>query len=192
MQEVNQTFADSFKLDKPEGALVSNVEKGGPADQAGLRSGDVIRKVDGDPIVASGDLPAVIGQKKPGTKVTLDVWRQGARQELSARLGDASEKASTVSKNDERAGGGKLGLALRPLQPQEKREAAVESGLLIEDAGGAAALAGVQAGDVLLAINGTPAKSVEQVREVVNKADKSIALLIQRDGDRIFVPVRIG
>lgn len=192
VQEVNQTFADSFKLDKPEGALVSNVEKGGPADQAGLRSGDVIRKVDGDPIVASGDLPAVIGQKKPGTKVTLDVWRQGARQELSARLGDASEKASTVAKNDERAGGGKLGLALRPLQPQEKREAAVETGLLIEDAGGAAALAGVQAGDVLLAINGTPAKSVEQVREVVNKADKSIALLIQRDGDRIFVPVRIG
>jgi serine protease Do len=192
VQEVNQAFADSFKLDKPEGALVSNVEKGGPADQAGLRSGDVIRKVDGEAIVASGDLPAVIGQKKPGTKVTLDVWRQGARHELSARLGDASEKPSTVAKNDERAGGGKLGLALRPLQPQEKREAAVESGLLIEDAGGAAALAGVQAGDVLLAINGTPAKSVEQVREVVNKADKSIALLIQRDGDRIFVPVRIG
>jgi serine protease Do len=192
VQEVNQAFADSFKLDKPEGALVSNVEKGGPADQAGLRSGDVIRKVDGEAIVASGDLPAVIGQKKPGTKVTLDVWRQGARQEVSARLGDASEKPSTVAKNDERAGGGKLGLALRPLQPQEKREAAVESGLLIEDAGGAAALAGVQAGDVLLAINGTPAKSVEQVREVVNKADKSIALLIQRDGDRIFVPVRIG
>jgi serine protease Do len=192
VQEVNQTFADSFKLDKPEGALVSNVEKGGPADEAGLRSGDVIRKVDGEPIVSSGDLPALIGQKKPGTKITLDVWRQGARQELSAKLGDASEKASAVAKNDERAGGGKLGLALRPLQPQEKRQAAVESGLLIEDAGGPAALAGVQAGDVLLAINGTPAKSIEQVREVVGKADKSIALLIQRDGDRIFVPVRIG
>ena len=193
VQEVNQAFADSFKLDRPEGALVSNVEKGSPADQAGLRSGDVIRKVDGEPIVASGDLPALIGQKKPGTKVTLDVWRQGAREELSARLGDASEKASAVAKSDDgAAGGGKLGLALRPLQPREKRDAAVDSGLLIEDAGGPAALAGVQAGDVLLAINGTPAKSVEQVREVVNKADKSIALLIQRDGDRIFVPVRIG
>jgi serine protease Do len=192
VQEVNQTFADSFKLDKPEGALVSNVEKGGPADEAGLRSGDVIRKVDGEPIVSSGDLPALIGQKKPGTKITLDVWRQGARQELSAKLGDASEKASAVAKNDERAGGGKLGLALRPLQPQEKRQAAVESGLLIEDAGGPAALAGVQAGDVLLAINGTPAKSLEQVREVVAKADKSVALLIQRGEDKIFVPVRIG
>ncbi|MET0210382.1 MAG: trypsin-like peptidase domain-containing protein, partial [Burkholderiaceae bacterium] len=70
VQEVNQAFADSFKLDKPEGALVSNVEKGGPADQAGLRSGDVIRKVDGEPIVASGDLPALIGQKKPGSKIS--------------------------------------------------------------------------------------------------------------------------
>ncbi|MDR6535379.1 DegQ family serine endoprotease [Variovorax soli] len=192
VQEVNQTFADSFKLDKPEGALVSNVEKGGPADQAGLRSGDVIRKVDGEPIVSSGDLPALIGQKKPGSRITLDVWRQGERHEISARLGDASDKTSAVAKNDAGAGNGKLGLALRPLQPQEKREAHVDSGLLIEDAGGPAALAGVQAGDVLLAINGTPAKSVEQVREVAAKADKSIALLIQRDGDRIFVPVRLG
>jgi len=192
VQEVNQAFADSFKLDKPEGALVSNVEKGGPADEAGLRSGDVIRKVDGEPIVASGDLPALIGQKKPGTRITLDVWRQGERHEVSARLGDASEKSTAVAKNDAGAGHGKLGLALRPLQPQERREAHVDGGLLIEDAGGPAALAGVQAGDVLLAINGTPAKSVEQVREVAAKADKSVALLIQRDGDRIFVPVRLG
>ena len=125
VQEVNQTFADSFKLDKPEGALVSNVEKGSPADQAGLRSGDVIRKVDGEPIVASGDLPALIGQKKPGTKVALEIWRQGAREELTAKLGDASDKATAVAqKSEDGAGQGKLGLALRPLQPQERREAA--------------------------------------------------------------------
>jgi serine protease Do len=192
VQEVNQAFADSFKLDKPEGALVSSIEKGGPADQAGLRPGDVIRKVDGEPIVASGDLPALIGEKKPGTRITLDVWRQGDRHEISARLGDASEKTNAVAKNDARAGQGKLGLALRPLQPQEKREARVDAGLLVEDSGGPAALAGVQPGDVVLAINGTPAKTVEQVREVVAKADKSVALLIQRDGDRIFVPVRLG
>jgi serine protease Do len=171
---------------------VSNVEKGSPGDKAGLRSGDVIRAVDGQPIVSSGDLPAVIGQRKPGSQVTLDVWRQGAREQLTARLGDASEKGNVVAKNDEAAGKGKLGLALRPLKPQEKREAEVENGLLIEDAGGPSALAGVQPGDVLLAINGTPAQSVEQVREVAAKAGKSVALLIQRGGDRIFVPVRIG
>ncbi len=192
VQEVNQAFADSFKLDKPEGALVSNVEKGGPGDAAGLRSGDVIRKVDGQPIVSSGDLPAIIGQSKPGSRVSLEIWRQGSREEITAKLGDASEKAAKVAKSDDDAGHGKLGLALRPLQPQEKREAAVENGLLIEDAGGPAALAGVQPGDVLLAINGTPAKSIEQVREVAAKADKSVALLIQRGSDKIFVPVRVG
>lgn len=193
VQEVNQAFADSFKLDKPEGALVSNIEKGGPGDKAGLKAGDVIRKVDGQPIVSSGDLPAVIGQQAPGKKVTLEVWRQGERQELQARLGDASDKPAKVAKADADVGQGKLGLALRPLQPQEKREASVDNGLLIEDAAGPSAQAGVQAGDVLLAINGTPAQSVEQVREVVAKAsNKSVALLIQRGEDKIFVPVRIG
>ncbi|MDP9928768.1 serine protease Do [Variovorax paradoxus] len=192
VQEVNQAFADSFKLDKPEGALVSNIEKGGPGDKAGIKAGDVIRKVDDQPIVSSGDLPAVIGQMTPGKKVTIELWRQGERQELSAKLGDASEKPTQVAKNESAAGQGKLGLALRPLQPQEKREAAIENGLLIEDVAGPSALAGVQAGDVLLAINGTPAKSLEQVREVVAKADKSVALLIQRGEDKIFVPVRIG
>lgn len=192
VQEVNQAFADSFKLDKPEGALVSNVEKGGPADQAGLRSGDVIRKVDGDPIVASGDLPAVIGQKKPGSKITLEIWRQGAREEITAKLADSADKSTTVAKSDSGATQGKLGLELRPLQPKEQREASVDGGLLIQEVGGPAAMAGVQPGDVLLAINGTPAKSIDQVREVVAKADKSVALLIQRDGDKIFVPVRLG
>ncbi|KPU96399.1 peptidase [Variovorax paradoxus] len=192
VQEVNQAFADSFKLDKPEGALVSNIEKGGPGDKAGLKAGDVIRKVGDQPIVSSGDLPAVIGQQAPGTKVTLEVWRQGERQELTAKLGDASDKPAQVAKADKATGQGKLGLALRPLQPDEKREASVETGLLIEDAAGPSAMAGVQAGDVLLAINGTPAKTVEQVREVVAKADKSVALLIQRGDDKIFVPVRIG
>ena len=193
VQEVNQAFADSFKLDKPEGALVSNVEKGGPADKAGLRSGDVIRKVDGQAIVSSGDLPAVIGQARPGSTVTLEIWRQGARSEFTAKLGDAMEKAPAVASSDDaEVSQGKLGLALRPLQPQERREAKVDIGLLIEDTGGPSARAGVQAGDVLLAINGTPAKSIEQVREVASHADKSVALLILRDGERIFVPVRIG
>ncbi|MDQ7954352.1 MAG: DegQ family serine endoprotease [Rhodocyclaceae bacterium] len=191
VQEVNQTFADSFKLDKPEGALVSNVEKGSAAEKAGLQSGDVILKVDGQPIVSSGDLPAIIGQMAPGQKVALEVWRKGAPETLSAKLADASDKVQTA-KADDAAGQGKLGLALRPLQPQEKRESSLDNGLVVEDARGPSALAGVQAGDVLLAINGTPAKSVEQVRQAVAKADKSVALLIQRGDDRIFVPVRIG
>ena len=192
IQEVNQALADSFKLDKPEGALVTNVDKGGPADLAGLRSGDVIRKVNGKAIVSSGDLPVLIGQATPGEKVKLELWRQGKREELTVKLGDASEKVMKTAKSDESINKGKLGLALRPLQPQEKKESGVEDGLLIEDATGPSAKAGVQPGDMLLAINGTPVKSIEQVRELVAKSDKSVALLIQRGETKIFLPVHMG
>jgi serine protease Do len=192
IQEVNQALADSFKLDKPEGALIANVDPDGPANAAGLVSGDVITKVDGQPIVASGDLPAVIGQSIPGTKVTLEIWRKGQREQITAKLGDASDKSVKVARSDAAAGQGKLGLALRPLQPQERRQAGVQAGLLVEDAGGAAALAGVQPGDVLMAVNGTPVSNVDQVRAAMAKTDKTVALLIQRDGNSIFVPVRLG
>ncbi len=192
VQEVNQTLADSFRLEKPEGALVASVEKGGPADRAGLQSGDVILKADGKPIVASGDLPALIGEASPGDKVALEIWRQGKRQEITARLGDASEKAASTAAADDKAANGRIGLALRPLDPQERREAGVDGGLLVEGAGGPAAMAGVQPGDVLMAVNGTPVKSIEQARAALAKSDKSVALLIMRDGNRIFVPVRIG
>ena len=192
IQEVNQTLAESFGLDKPEGALVTSVDKNGPAASAGLKSGDVIRKLNGQPVVASGDLPAMVGQAMPGDKVTLEIWRQGKREEVSATLGDANEKSPLVAEAKQAVGKGKLGLVLRPLQPQEKREAGLANGLVVEDVTGPAALAGVQPGDVLVAVNGTPVKSIEQVRNLIAKSDKSVALLIQRDGDQIFVPVRLG
>ena len=189
---MNQALADSFRLEKPEGALVANVEKGGPADRAGLKSGDVILKADGKPIVASGDLPALIGEASPGDKVALEVWRQGKREEITARLGDASDKAASAATADDKVAKGRIGLALRPLDAQERREAGIDGGLLIEGAGGPAAMAGVQPGDVLMAVDGTAVKSVEQVRAALAKSGKSVALLIMRDGNRIFVPVRIG
>ena len=192
VQEVNQTLADSFKLATPEGALVSNVDRGGPADQAGLQSGDVIRKVDGQAIVSSGDLPAVISLASPGDKVTMEVWRNGSTKEIKAQLGGANDKPTKVAGGKEAPAQGKLGLALRPLQPDERRGGAIDGGLLIQEVSGAAANAGVEAGDVLLAVNGAPVKSIEQVREAVAKSNKSVALLVQRGDDKIFVPVRMG
>ncbi|PTT20038.1 peptidase, partial [Acidovorax sp. HMWF029] len=192
VQEVNQAFAESFNLDKPEGALVASVSKGSPAEKTGLQAGDVIRQVDGQPIVASGDLPAWVGQAQPGQQAKLSVWRQGKPLELTATLGDASDKATKQARNDDAVGKGQLGLSLRPLDPEERREVGVAEGLVIERARGPAAAAGVQPGDVLLAINGAPAKNIEQVRAAMAKAGKSVALLIERDGHKIFVPVRLG
>ncbi|MBC7437817.1 MAG: Do family serine endopeptidase [Bdellovibrionales bacterium] len=194
VQSVNQALAESFGLDSPAGALVSSVGRGSAAEKAGLQPGDVIRAVNGQAIIGSGDLPAFVGMATPGDKVQMDVWRKGARVSLTATLGSVNDKADTAVNDSSPAAstGGKLGLALRPLQPNEKRESGITEGLLVEDAGGAAANAGVEAGDVLLAINGTPVKSVEQARTLVGKSGKSVALLIQRGGDKIFVPVPVG
>ena len=192
VQEVNQGFADSFGLPTPEGALVSNVERGSSADKAGLKSGDVIRKINGQKVIGSGDLPAIVSLATPGEKVQLEVWRQGKPIEVQATLGNAGDKMAAEDREAPAGAKLRLGLALRPLDPLEKRQAGLPSGLLIEDAGGAAANAGVQPGDVLLSVNGRPVNTVEQVRELVAKADKSVALLIQRGEDKIFIPVRLG
>ena len=192
VQEVNQAFADSFKLDKPEGALVSMVEKGSPADKAGLQPGDVIRQVSGQPVVSSGDLPALIALAAPGDSVKLGIWRQGAAGELTALLANADDKAAQVAAKPDAPSQGKLGLALRPLQREEQQEAGTDSGLRVEQASGPAALAGVQAGDVLLSVNGVAVTSIDQVRATVAKSKKSVALLILRGDSRIFVPVDLG
>jgi serine protease Do len=192
VQDVNQGFADSFKLDTVEGALVSSVQRGGPGDKAGLKAGDIIRKVNGQAIVSSGDLPAMLSLAVPGDRVSMDVWRDGKLVHLDGKLvsdkGEPAESEQVASTNN----GAKLGLSLRPLDPSERRDSGLASGLVIEDAGGAAAFAGVQAGDVLLAVNGKAVSSVGEVRDLVAKASKSVALLIQRGDDKIFIPVRIG
>jgi serine protease Do len=193
VQEVNQSFADSFNLATPEGALIANVDRGGPADKAGLKAGDVIRSVNGNKIVSSVDLPSMVGLSTPGEKITLEVWRQGKLVPLTATLGNANDKVAREEVATEEVGAKlRLGLSLRPLDAMERRESGIANGLLIQDVGGAAANAGVQPGDVLLSVNGRPVSSIDQVRDVVGKAGKSVALLIQRGDDKIFIPVRLG
>ena len=190
VQEVNQTFADAFKLPRPAGALVSSVDANGAAARAGLKPGDVILSVDGRDVATSGDLPAAIGLRTPGERITLGVWRDGRDQTLTATLTDANARRQQAKANAETpATGGRLGLALRPLQPEDR---AGNRGLIVEQASGPAATAGVKPGDIVIAINGTPASSVDAVREQVAGAGGSVALLISRNGERIFVPIKMG
>ena len=194
VQEVGQSFADSFRLESPEGALISSVERGSAAEKAGLKSGDVIRRANGQAIIGSGDLPGMLALSKPGERVALDVWRDGKLVRIDATLADASEKPKRGEREEVASldNSAKLGLSLRTLEPVERRQSGIAAGLVIEDASGAAAIAGIEPGDVLISVNGRPVNSVEQVREVMSKASKSVALLIQRGSDKIFIPVRIG
>jgi serine protease Do len=191
VQGVNQTLADSFGLQKPVGALVSSVDPGGPAAKAGLQAGDVILAVNGNPVNDSTDLPSQIASMKPGSKATLDVWRDKSKKQMTVTLGSLSD--TKVADNGQQATEqGRLGVAVRPLTPQERNGTSLAHGLLVQQSSGPAASAGIQPGDVILAVNGRPVTSVEQLRQVIAKAGNSVALLIQRDNAQIFVPVDLG
>jgi serine protease Do len=191
IQEVSQALADNFGLKTPGGALVSTVGKDSAAAKAGVEPGDVILKFEGKDISRSSDLPPLVAQLKPGAKVTLEVWRDGKSKELTATVGELADKTTVASAKGE-AAKGKLGVAVRPLSPEEKKSGEVANGVVVEEVAGAAAKAGVRQGDVIVAVNNTPVKSPEQLRELIGKSGKTVALLVQREEARIFIPVTIG
>jgi len=192
VQDLNQSLAESFGLKKPDGALIANVAPNSAAAAAGLKSGDVITEVNGEPVVRGGELSSLIGLLAPGEKVKLKVWRDHAPREVEAKLASAEADKTEVADANGEVQPGQLGLGLRALTRDERKQVGVEQGMLIENVGGPAARAGIEAGDVLLAINGKPVQSIEQVKSVLAGKPKSVALLVQRDGDKIFVPVKLS
>lgn len=128
----------------------------------------------------------------PGAKVKLKVWRDRSPRELEAKLGTADVDKDELASAEGSVPSGQLGLALRPLTRDERKQAQLDGGMVVESVAGPAERAGIQAGDVLLAINGRPVQSLEQVKSVLQGKPKSVALLVQRDGDKIFVPVNLG
>jgi len=192
VQDLNQALADSFGLKKPDGALVANVAPNSAAAAAGLKPGDVITEVNGEPVVRSGALSSLIGMSSPGERVKLKVWRDHAPRDIEAKLGGAPASEQAAADSDAGVPGGQLGLALRPLTRDERRAANLDEGMVVAQVAGPAARAGIEVGDVLLAINGKPVSKVEQVQGVLNAKPKSVALLVQRDGEKIFVPVNLG
>jgi serine protease Do len=192
IQGLDQSLAESFNLPDSNGALVGTVENDSPAQRAGFKTGDIIRKINGEAVTDSTDVTSRIGNMAPGTKVSVQVWRNGKPVDLVATIG-SFDNAEKVASNDNAQSSQheKLGLAVRPLTPDEKQEVG-HGGLVVENANGPAALAGIQPGDVIVSVGSTNVTTVEGLKQQVDKAGKNIALLIERNGQKIFVPVRIG
>jgi len=194
IQEVSQSLAQSFGLPRPQGALIASVESGGPAEKAGLKTGDVILAMDGKPVERSNELPPRVANIKPGNKTTFEVWRDGKKQQVAvtvAELKGDKVSAAGAETPKEAANTGKLGLALRQLTEAERRQLDGAQGLVVEEASGAAARAGIQAGDLVTAINGKPVKSIDDVRKLVPEGGQ-VAILIRRGDASLYVPIEIG
>jgi serine protease Do len=198
VQPVSKELADSFSLAKAEGALISSVEKGSPADKAGLEASDVVLKIDGKPIATNSDLSRVIAATKPGSKVNLSVWRKGAAKQITVTLGELpSERAQGRPQTRMKAEEGtpnRLGLVLVDLTAEQRTQLGVTGGVLVEDAQGSAAKAGVARGDVILAVNNTDVRSVEQFNQAVSKVDpkRNVALLVRRGEQNIYLALKPG
>ena len=197
IQEVTKELAESFGLSKAAGALVNSVEKGGPADKAGLEPSDVILKFDGKTVNSSSDLPRIVAQTRPGSKATMQIWRKGSAREVTVTVGEMPEEkvAQRPGRRDSKSGNvvARLGLTVSELSAEQRKELGIGGGLLVEDVQGAAAKAGIRRGDILLALNNQDIKSVEQLTQLLNQFDKakSVALLIRRGDGALYVPLRL-
>jgi serine protease Do len=194
IQEVSAQLADSFGLDRPRGALVGAVENDGPGAKAGIKAGDVIVKVDGRNIDRVAELPLLIGNIKPGSQTQLELWRDREIKRVTVTVTEVPAEGAKVAA---RGGEGpsdtdRLGLAVRLLKPDEKSQADTDGSLVVEDVSGPAAQAGVQPGDIILAVGGTRVKTVAELQAAAKKSGKTVALLIERENAQIFVPVRTG
>jgi serine protease Do len=189
VQPVSRELAESFGLDKPRGALIGLVEKGGAADKAGLMAGDVILSVNGTPLNDTTDLPRIIGELGPGGIAALSVWRQKAARDVVVTLADASDGSTPAAPTA--AAEGPLGLSVRELRPDEANALGVAGGLAVASATGIAARSGVQPGDVILAVNNQPVGNRAAFAAAVKSAGKRVALLIQRGASRIYVPLKM-
>jgi serine protease Do len=190
---MDAAVAESFGLDRPRGALIGSVEKGGPADKAGVKEGDIIIGVDGRRIDSDIELPAIISAIAPGKDTTLEVWRDRNTRKLTARVVEMKpegDNSPTESGSGAAAEPASLGLSVRPLQPDEKQQIDTDGTLVVEDVAGPAAKAGIQPGDVILGVNGTRVKSTAELAAAAKRAGKVVAVLVQRGDRQFFIAIR--
>ncbi len=197
IQPLTKELVESFGLSKTQGALVNSVEKGGPADKAGIEPGDVILRFDGKVVNSSEDLPRLVGATKPGSKVTIQIWRNKSARELRVTVAEMQE--DRAGRQAQRGGKppatapGQYGLTLSDLSEAQRGELKISGGVLVENAQGAAERAGIRRGDVILAVNNQDVKSVEQFNQMMGQFDKGriVAVLIRRGSNSLYIPFRI-
>lgn len=195
IQEISQELSESFGMTDTQGALIANVEKDSPAEKGGLLAGDVILKFNKNDIVVSSDLPKYVGLTKPFAQVPVEILRKGKRVELKLAVGEmpsednvaAQDKANPKEIN-------RIGLALKQLAPEDIKKINGRNGLLVIAAQGSSVTAGIRPGDVILALNNSAVKTVAMFNQDLRKIPKgkTIALLIYRNGDTLYVPIRIS
>ena len=187
IQEVSKETAEAFGLPKATGALVNSVEKGGPADKAGVESGDIITKVDGREVKNSSELPRIITVVRPGSKVTLTVWRKGAARDIAVTVAEMKEETPAAPKRSgttpkEKAKPNRMGLVLSDLTDEQKKELDLKHGVLVEDITGSVR-GNVQPGDVILALvnrgQSTDVRSAEQLNGVPAELGKGASVRLR-------------
>ncbi len=194
IQDVSDDIADSFGLDRPRGALVSQVEKGGPADKAGLKAGDVITAVDGQQIEDSGELPFLIGRVKPGKSAKLDVLRDGKAKPITVTVGEQKADDTVASRETGGSSQVRLGVVISELTDELRSEHGVENGVLVREVeDGPAADAGIRPGDIILSLNRREVESVPKFREMVSKLPrgKSVLVHVLSRGSARFLTLRV-
>jgi serine protease Do len=197
IQEVTKELAESFGLPKATGALVNSVEKGGAADKAGIQASDVILKFDNKEVINSNELPRMVAATKPGSKVSVQIWRKGEKKDLQITVGETPEERTAKRAPGKKTNGealAKIGLSVIELTQDQRRDLNVATGVLVENADGAAAKAGIRRGDVILAVNNQEVKSVDELNRLVAPTDRprTLALLVKRGDASLYVPLRVG
>jgi serine protease Do len=200
IQEVSKELAESFGLSKAAGALVNAVEKGGPAEKAGVESGDIILKFNGKTVESSGDLPRIVGGTRPGSKATIELWRKGATRDITVAVAELPEdRVATTrergrSKPTEQAAN-RLGLVVSDLGADQKRELKLGGGVVVDDVR-ANSRADVRPGDVITAVTSkgqtTELRSAEQFNKLLSQIDRNTALTlhVRRGESTLFVTVK--
>jgi serine protease Do len=192
IQEVTADLAESFGLDRPRGALVAQVQEDSPASKAGLQASDVILTFNGMAVENSSDLPRMVGLVKPGSRIPLEVWRKGKVQQLSVVLGELPAEKQVAGESARSFSPG--GLALSELGEDQRRALGIDHGVLVEDATGDAARAGIRTGDVILAVNNIKVASVAAFRKAIAAVPvgKSAAILVRRGDGSLYIPLKIS